>query len=183
MSDNLREQGESEALVRARAELRAARDEHDAARRRLFQYQTALMDMVHQHCQVEGHIVDAALSANEEAVDLLLDDCLLERLPGKLDRYKLRWDKHHLSAGEALALAKERRERESLALYVWEDVLLDFSSGIMFALAHGADHARRLIKEKSKRELGYDSTLIQLDLVREPREVAEPEGFFLWGGS
>jgi hypothetical protein len=178
MSGDLKTQGEKGALARALAELRAARDEHDAARRRLFLYQTALMDMVHQHCQVEGHIVDAALSANEEVVDLLLDDGLLERLPGKLDRYKLRWDRHHLSAGEALALAEERREKEPPGLYVWEDVLQSYAPGIMFALALDADHARRLIKEK----VGYDSTLVDLDLSRDPRVVTEPEGFYLWGG-
>ena len=35
-------------------------------------------------------------------------------------------------------------------LYVWEDVLTDYTSGVMFALAHSADEARDVIWKSSE---------------------------------
>lgn len=59
-------------------------------------------------------------------------------------------------------------------LYVWEDVLSDFTSGIMFAYAENADNARLLIEIK----LGY----FPEELSKEPREIKNEEGFFVRGG-
>lgn len=61
-----------------------------------------------------------------------------------------------------------------LKLYVWEDVLRDYTCGVMFALARDSAHARRLIAEK----LGYEHD----DLRIEPRVVTKAEGFAVYGG-
>jgi hypothetical protein len=63
-----------------------------------------------------------------------------------------------------------------LKLYVWEDVLEDYTQGVMFALAPNKEEARRLIAEK----MGYDRPVS--DLNQEPKEVTKPEGFYLYGG-
>lgn len=68
-------------------------------------------------------------------------------------------------------------------LYVWTNVIEDYTSGIMFALAHSADEARELIapgyaerKNNSSRN-GQDQ-----DLDREPEIVTSSRGYAVWGG-
>ena len=58
----------------------------------------ALLDVINQACQVEITakqeciISDLALSAYEDAIDLLEELGLVERLPGKLLRWKIKWE-------------------------------------------------------------------------------------------
>jgi hypothetical protein len=64
-------------------------------------------------------------------------------------------------------------------LFVWEDVLIDYTSGVMFALAESVEEARSLIIEKC----GY---IPDKDLAKEPHvynPATEKMGFYLWGGS
>ena len=65
--------------------------------------------------------------------------------------------------------------RKKLKLYVWENVLTDYTSGVMFALATSADEARSLILKK--RDYVPPS-----DLAQEPKCIETPEGFAVWGG-
>jgi len=62
-----------------------------------------------------------------------------------------------------------------LKLYVWENVLYDYSSGIAFAYAENSEEARKLIIDK----LGF----IHEDLSLQPREITSKEGFYKYGGS
>ncbi len=64
-----------------------------------------------------------------------------------------------------------------LKLYVWEDVLTDYTSGIMFAMAPDVDTARKIIIGKS----GPLSSVVR-DLQNEPDEYTSECGFFLYGG-
>ena len=64
---------------------------------------------------------------------------------------------------------------EDLKLYVWEDVLEDYMSGIMFAYARDVDHARILIIKRMGGE--------EEDLKIEPREIKDPEGFYVYGSA
>ena len=63
----------------------------------------------------------------------------------------------------------------NLKLYVWEGVLTDRTSGVMFALAEDKEHARKLILE----ECNY---VPDGDIAGEPIEITEPKGFAVWGG-
>jgi hypothetical protein len=72
------------------------------------------------------------------------------------------------------AAVREAPAPGPLRLYVWEGVLTDYTSGVMFALAHSVEEARDLI-----RAMGSGATL---DLAQEPRVVEAPEGFAVWGG-
>ena len=72
-------------------------------------------------------------------------------------------------------------------LYLWTDVLADYTPGVMFALADSADEARELIvaeglwaeKILRKRESAQDrgrwvaflEQYIRSELVKEPREI------------
>jgi hypothetical protein len=66
------------------------------------------------------------------------------------------------------------RRAKKLKLYVWEDVLRDYSAGIAFAYAENSIDARKLVIEK----LGYNHE----DLCSEPREISAKEGFVKYGG-
>ena len=67
---------------------------------------------------------------------------------------------------------------KKLKLYVWENVLEDYTSGIMFALATDADHARKVILEAG----GEGMHSVEKDLKQEPDCYEDPTGFFLYGG-
>jgi hypothetical protein len=85
-------------------------------------------------------------------------------------------------------------------LYVWENVLMDYTSGIMFALANSIDEARMLIakkyheecrswdEEKANRlceyvEGEYGRCKVCYELQRyKPQVFDTPVGFYLWGG-
>lgn len=65
-----------------------------------------------------------------------------------------------------------------MKLYYWENVLWDWTSGIMFAIASSAEEARAtLLKECSY--------LPAEDLSQEPKviELDKPFAAFCWGGS
>lgn len=64
----------------------------------------------------------------------------------------------------------------NLKLYVWEDVLNDYTSGIAFALAESIEQAREIIREKGLSDYGMK------DLDSGPLVVDQPEGFYLYGG-
>lgn len=61
----------------------------------------------------------------------------------------------------------------NLKLYVWEDVLQDWGSGIMFALAKDPDDARMMLALKM--------VYFPDDLNREPREIKDKEAFYVHG--
>jgi hypothetical protein len=63
----------------------------------------------------------------------------------------------------------------TLKLYVWENVLTDYTDGVMFALAESVEQARGLL-------LAGCSYLPQQDLMQEPKEYTTPVAFDVWGG-
>jgi FtsZ-interacting cell division protein YlmF len=67
--------------------------------------------------------------------------------------------------------------QKKLWLYVWNEVLVDYTSGVMFALAGSAEEARELIRAQYP-----DSASVRRDLAEAPEEYAEPVGFAVWGG-
>lgn len=98
---------------------------------------------------------------------------------------------------------------EQLRLYVWENVLCDYSCGIMFALAHGVDEARREVlksfrnSENTDFEQSVDAAMQRIhdaiqhptsrklkqrlrfdeeELITEPQCITSPEGFNVYGG-
>jgi hypothetical protein len=75
-----------------------------------------------------------------------------------------------------------------LKLYVWEDVLCDYYSGMVCVLAENEAHAWELLKEESEsayRELRGtgDPTKPLREYVERPVEVTEPQAFVLRGGA
>ena len=66
-------------------------------------------------------------------------------------------------------------KKKKLKLYVWENVLTDYTDGVMFALAPDVATARKLILEKCNYIPGED-------LIKDPIEITKPAGFAVWGG-
>lgn len=60
-------------------------------------------------------------------------------------------------------------------LYVWEDVLTNWTNGIMFAVATSVEEARRLLLEE-------DNNIPKDDLSQEPEIVTTKRAFVVWGG-
>lgn len=79
--------------------------------------------------------------------------------------------------------------KHKLKLYVWEDVLCDYTSGVMFALAESVEDARQQILKKGKKiallTFGkvVDYETIERDLKQEPKVYKNKMGFFLFGGA
>lgn len=69
------------------------------------------------------------------------------------------------------------RKRLPLRLYVWANVLRDYTAGVMFALASSPEAARKAI---IKAYPDYDTVVS--DLASEPQVVTKTEGFAVWGG-
>lgn len=69
----------------------------------------------------------------------------------------------------------KKSKKHRLALYVWKDVLTDYTSGVMFALAHSEAEARRLV-------LTDCPHASQVDLALDPDVYLSPIGFAVWGG-
>ncbi len=68
-----------------------------------------------------------------------------------------------------------------MKLYVWENVLTDYTSGIMFALANSIEEARELIIKKEGCE-HFPEGLVRTDLKADPDVYDQPCGFTCWGG-
>jgi hypothetical protein len=74
---------------------------------------------------------------------------------------------------------------KKLKLYVWHGVLADYTSGVMFALARSPEEARDLLLKDGNSFGPQDAKRwegVRFDGV-EPKEYAEPVGFYLYGGS
>ena len=62
-----------------------------------------------------------------------------------------------------------------MKLYVWHDSLIDYTAGVMFALANSVEEAREMIKLEC-------SYVPEWELNAEPRVYDYPCGFLCWGG-
>lgn len=65
--------------------------------------------------------------------------------------------------------------RKKLQLFVWVNVLSDYSDGIMFALAHDVEEARKAIIASAGGSVAHD-------LAKEPEVFDNVVGFAVWGG-
>ena len=66
-----------------------------------------------------------------------------------------------------------------MKLYLWENVLTDYTDGVMFALANSVEEARELIKQSTD---WWSDTYHGVDLAKEPKVIDYPFGFSLSGG-
>lgn len=75
-----------------------------------------------------------------------------------------------------------------MKLYVWRNVLNDYTSGVMFALAESEEQARELVREKCEcieRNRRNETTYICIqcrDSLIDPDVYETPIGFAIWGG-
>ena len=81
-----------------------------------------------------------------------------------------------------------------LKMFVWLNVLEDYTSGMIAVLAEDVDQARKIAMEKICSKTSFPGVLGELsefgrtkvrkDLSKEPTEVhLEPAAAFVWGGS
>lgn len=67
---------------------------------------------------------------------------------------------------------------DAMKLFVWENVLKDYTSGVMFAVGRSVEEAREAVMRADH------SNAVKCDLAGEPSvfDMAEPVGFAVWGG-
>lgn len=77
----------------------------------------------------------------------------------------------------------------NLKLYIWENVLRDYSPGMVAVLAESEEQAWELLRQKYEAAWeqlrGYDDMYNPKGLypnAKRPREITEPEAFAVWGG-
>ncbi len=63
-----------------------------------------------------------------------------------------------------------------LKMYVWEEVLTDYTDGLACVLAHNEEEARRLIKAE------IDNPYVAWQFDEDPVVVDSPKAFFVYGG-
>ena len=63
-------------------------------------------------------------------------------------------------------------------LFVWHDVLTDYTSGVIFALAYTEEEARRKILASVE----FASQTVERDLCAAPKVYGRSVGFAVWGG-
>jgi len=63
-----------------------------------------------------------------------------------------------------------------MKLFVWENVLIDWSSGMVCVLAENLEQAIKLIKEKD------DLAASTMDMSN-VKVIEKPEAFIVWGGA
>jgi len=64
---------------------------------------------------------------------------------------------------------------KELKLFVWENILVNYTDGIMVALAPDVETARKLLLKRCE-------WLDKSDLYREPNVYTEQVAFVVWGG-
>lgn len=68
-----------------------------------------------------------------------------------------------------------------MKMFVWRNVLTDYTSGIAVALAKNADEARTVIIRDAK---DYEKKSLAYDISGPPDEIYDkPSGVHCWGGS
>jgi hypothetical protein len=73
----------------------------------------------------------------------------------------------------------------TMKLYVWDDVLTDYTSGIMFALAESVEQAREELRcERGCSTRAGCDCLVCVELKSEPSvyDGTRPVGYIVWGG-
>ncbi len=69
------------------------------------------------------------------------------------------------------------RMRKGLKLFVWENVLIDYTSGMICVLAHDLEEAFELARKKE----ASDYVVSEMGKVK-PKIITEPEAFYVYGG-
>lgn len=73
------------------------------------------------------------------------------------------------------------KRRRILKMFVWEDIMTDYTPGLACALAYDVDEARKvLVKKANKKQNG--SASLEDGLKNEPQIIEAPEGFYVHGG-
>jgi len=67
-------------------------------------------------------------------------------------------------------------EQKALKLYVWQNVLRDYSAGLAVVLAHDEDEAREIMKRDFPEYIAEQLPFSNVEVV------TEPTGFYVYGG-
>ena len=96
-------------------------------------------------------------------------------------------EQQNIIQAELEAARKKLPETPSnLKLFVWENVLREYTTGIVFAYAKNVNHARDLVAQQQGYTTWnevYKKGRLYRDVSQEPDVYETPVGFAVWGGS
>ncbi len=67
--------------------------------------------------------------------------------------------------------------KRKLKLFIWEGVLVDYTSGMVAIYAYDLEHALKLARKK------FDKYVVDDFAGVEPQIVTKPDAFYVYGGS
>lgn len=68
-------------------------------------------------------------------------------------------------------------------LFIWEDVLCDYTCGIAVAMAHDVDEAREVLLDVARNRHWDQSTALGGSIAKKPDKIYDvPAAAFCWGG-
>lgn len=71
-----------------------------------------------------------------------------------------------------------------MKLFLWTNVLRDYSPGVIFAVAETEEQAKELVMQHEDPEGVLPPSFVREEMDRNPPQVIEePFGFWLWGGA
>lgn len=86
-----------------------------------------------------------------------------------------------LIAGTGISLSLDFHE--GYRLYVWHDVLRDYTAGVIFAIARSVEEARQAVITGALQDSSCSVKHMEEEMTTEPEIYDGPAGFFLYGGS
>ena len=100
-----------------------------------------------------------------------------------------------MSTKQTIHEAYAESKKKPLKLFVWEDVIPDYTDGCFVVLAASVEEAREQLRARFIKDCGGVSETVEIDIASEPKYVidcTEPFVFYIlrvgqlhyqWGGS
>lgn len=83
-----------------------------------------------------------------------------------------------LIAGTGISLVLNLHE--GYRLYVWHDVLRDYTAGVIFAIARSVEEARQAVIASALQDSSWSVKHVEEEMTTEPEIYDSPAGFFLY---
>lgn len=67
-------------------------------------------------------------------------------------------------------------KKKKLKMFIWEDVLTDYTSGMVAIYAYSLEHALKIARKK------FEAYVVEGFAGVAPKVITKPDGFYVYGG-